>query len=189
MRVVVSRLLDLPLMGQLARTARDVPLWLCHGPDAPAELREAWSRSRRTLIAVRACMAGRSDPAGGSRRRSAGGLTRVFCEGGGSSAASLLAAGLVDELVGFSRRRGARRRGQPGIGALGSRTAGRSAALRAGRDAGSAPTCCTAGWRRRKRVAAILNRGAAQRRQRCACTGKNPCTFDSSRLTGPGAGT
>ena len=35
-RVVVSRRLDLPLSSTLAQTAGDVPLWLCHGPDADA---------------------------------------------------------------------------------------------------------------------------------------------------------
>ena len=41
-RVVVSRRLDLPLTGQLARTARDTPVWLCHGPDVDEMLRRTW---------------------------------------------------------------------------------------------------------------------------------------------------
>jgi len=44
------------------------------------------------------------------------GLTRVRCEGGGRLAASLLAAGLVDELVLFS---GAKVIGQDGVPAVG----------------------------------------------------------------------
>ena len=41
-RVVISRHLDLPLLSQLARTAKDVPLWLCHGPGADIERLRAW---------------------------------------------------------------------------------------------------------------------------------------------------
>ena len=47
------------------------------------------------------------------------GLTRVFCEGGGGLAASLLAAGLVDELVMFSAGRVIGADGLPAVGALG----------------------------------------------------------------------
>ncbi|PQO23004.1 riboflavin biosynthesis protein RibD, partial [Rhodobacteraceae bacterium WD3A24] len=46
--------------------------------------------------------AGRLDPAAMLEALGAAGLTRVFCEGGGALAASLLGAGLVDELVGFT---------------------------------------------------------------------------------------
>ncbi|MEM6480784.1 MAG: bifunctional diaminohydroxyphosphoribosylaminopyrimidine deaminase/5-amino-6-(5-phosphoribosylamino)uracil reductase RibD, partial [Pseudomonadota bacterium] len=41
-RIVVSRRLDLPLSSNLARTARDVPVWLCCGPDADPALVSAW---------------------------------------------------------------------------------------------------------------------------------------------------
>ena len=47
------------------------------------------------------------------------GLTRVFCEGGGALAASLLAAGLVDDLMLFSAGLALGAEGRPGIGALG----------------------------------------------------------------------
>src|SRR6056297_4240967 len=49
-RVVVSRRLDLPLLGQLARTARDIPVWLCHGPDADPERRRAWDGLGAVLL-------------------------------------------------------------------------------------------------------------------------------------------
>ena len=42
MRVVLSRHLDLPLDGALARSARDVPLWILCGAGADADLRAAW---------------------------------------------------------------------------------------------------------------------------------------------------
>ncbi len=94
-RIVAARRLDLPETGRLAQTAGDPPLWLCHAPGAPAS---AWQeRGARTFdipldgqgLDVRAMMAA----LGGA------GLTRVLCEGGGRLAASLLDAGLVDEVV------------------------------------------------------------------------------------------
>lgn len=47
------------------------------------------------------------------------GLTRVFCEGGGALAASLLTGDLVDELVIFSAGMAIGAEGLPAIGAMG----------------------------------------------------------------------
>lgn len=46
------------------------------------------------------------------------GLTRIFCEGGGQLAASLLRAGLVDELVGYTAGLAIGAGGRPAIGPL-----------------------------------------------------------------------
>ncbi|SFD45199.1 diaminohydroxyphosphoribosylaminopyrimidine deaminase / 5-amino-6-(5-phosphoribosylamino)uracil reductase [Roseivivax sediminis] len=117
-RVVASRLLDLPLMGQLARTAREVPVWICHGPDAPAESRTAWEGLGARLIACP--LSGRQlDARALLNSLGEAGLTRVFCEGGGTLAATLLAADLVDELVGFTAGLALGAEGQPSLGALG----------------------------------------------------------------------
>jgi len=117
-RVVVSRRLDIPLMSQLARTAREVPVWLCHGPDADPALVEAWQGVGATLIPCD--LVGRQlDVVAVLERLGAAGLTRVFCEGGGALAASLLAGDLVDELVGFTAGLAIGAEGLPGIGALG----------------------------------------------------------------------
>ncbi len=117
-RIVVSRLIDLPLMGQLARTARDVPVWICHGPDAPREIREAWTGLGATLIPC--ALRGRQvDAAAVLHALGEAGLTRVFCEGGGTLAATLLAADLVDALVGFTTGVAIGAEGTPGIGAMG----------------------------------------------------------------------
>ncbi|MFD1509093.1 bifunctional diaminohydroxyphosphoribosylaminopyrimidine deaminase/5-amino-6-(5-phosphoribosylamino)uracil reductase RibD [Lacimonas salitolerans] len=117
-RVVVSRRLDLPLSSQLARTARTVPLWLCHGPDADGPLAQAWDGigARRVQCAV---TGGQLDPGSVLRALAVAGLTRVFCEGGGALAASLLGAGLVDELVGFSAGLVIGAEGHPAVGVLG----------------------------------------------------------------------
>jgi phosphohistidine swiveling domain-containing protein len=45
LRLVAARTLDLPQTGRLAASARDLPLWLLHGPSAPADRRAAWQAS------------------------------------------------------------------------------------------------------------------------------------------------
>jgi len=117
-RIVVSRRLDLPLGGILARTAADVPLWLCHGPDADPRLIEAWSGLGARLIPC-ATAAGQIDVAALLQALGQAGLTSVFCEGGGALAASLLSAGMVDELIGFTAGVMIGAEGQPALGALG----------------------------------------------------------------------
>ncbi|MCC1491737.1 bifunctional diaminohydroxyphosphoribosylaminopyrimidine deaminase/5-amino-6-(5-phosphoribosylamino)uracil reductase RibD [Cognatishimia sp. F0-27] len=117
-RVVATRFLDVPLMGQLAQTARDIPVWLLHGPGVRAETARAWEGLGATLLPV-AKAGGRIDPSDMLQALGAQGLTRVFCEGGGQLAASLLAADLVDELHVFTAGVALGAEGVPGLGALG----------------------------------------------------------------------
>ncbi|MFC3616056.1 bifunctional diaminohydroxyphosphoribosylaminopyrimidine deaminase/5-amino-6-(5-phosphoribosylamino)uracil reductase RibD [Lutimaribacter marinistellae] len=117
-RVVASRHLDLPLMGQLARTARKVPVWLCHGAGADAERLRAWEGLGARLLPC-AVHGVQLDAADLLRQLGSAGLTSVFCEGGSALAASLLAEDLVDELVGFSAGFAIGAEGLPAIGALG----------------------------------------------------------------------
>ncbi|SPF78365.1 Riboflavin biosynthesis protein RibD [Pseudoprimorskyibacter insulae] len=117
-RVVASRLLDVPLMSQLAQTAKDVPVWICHGHDAAPALREAWDSVGAALVPIET-EAGQLDPVSLLQRLGERGLTRVFCEGGGSLAASLLLADLVDELIGFTAGLAIGAEGQPSVGVLG----------------------------------------------------------------------
>lgn len=116
-RVVVSRRLDLPLMSNLARTASDVPLWLCHGRETDAAMTEAWRGIGARLLRCDV-RAGQMDMASVLHELGTQGLTRVFCEGGGSLAASLLSAGLVDELVGFTAGLAIGAEGLPGVAAM-----------------------------------------------------------------------
>lgn len=116
-RVVASRRLDIPA-GRLLADIGAAPLWLCHGQEAAAEVLSAWqARGAETLL----CPAEdrQIDPLAMLRILAARGLTRVFCEGGGSLAASLLASDLVDELVGFTAGLALGAEGVPGIGAMG----------------------------------------------------------------------
>ncbi len=115
-RVVLSRDLDLPLDGQLARTARAVPLWLLHRHGADAGPWDAAgaiclpcpdTRDGLDLRAALGVLAGQ-------------GITRVFCEGGGQVAAGLLQANLVDELVLFQAGMALGSQGRAMLGRLGS---------------------------------------------------------------------
>lgn len=117
-RIVVSRRLDLPLMGQLARTAQDIPLVICCGMDPDATLAQTWRDLGATLLPCR-ISGGQLDPADVLSQLAAHGLTRIFCEGGGALAASLIEADLVDHLIGFSAGIVIGAEGLPGIGAMG----------------------------------------------------------------------
>jgi len=117
-RVVISRRLDLPLLGQLARSAADPPLILCHGTDADATLLRTWAELGATLLPC-AARGSQLDPEDVLRQLGLHGLTRVFCEGGSALAASLIEADLVDQLVGFTAGVVIGAEGLPGIGALG----------------------------------------------------------------------
>jgi len=117
-RVVVSRRLDLPLGGKLAVTARDIPLWLCVGADADPSLMDVWTGLGARLLPCDVRQGG-LDPISILQALGAAGLTRVFVEGGGAFAASLLGAGLVDELIGFTAGVAIGAEGVPSLGPMG----------------------------------------------------------------------
>ena len=118
-RVVISRHLDLPLDSVLARTARDVPLWVLCGKGAAERVCAAWQELGARVLAVATGAGGQVDVADALQVLGREGLTSVFCEGGGALAASLLSADLVDDLVGFTAGMAIGAEGQPAIGAMG----------------------------------------------------------------------
>ncbi|UWR05026.1 bifunctional diaminohydroxyphosphoribosylaminopyrimidine deaminase/5-amino-6-(5-phosphoribosylamino)uracil reductase RibD [Ruegeria conchae] len=120
-RVVVSRHLDLPLMGHLARTASKIPVWLCHGPHPDPDRARAWEGLGARLIPC-ALDDHHVEAADLLHQLGQAGLTRVFCEGGSALAASLLESDLVDELVGFTAGLTIGAEGLSAIGALGLNT-------------------------------------------------------------------
>ncbi len=97
-RVIVSRAAKISADTALAQTARDVPVWLCHGEDADVA---QWTAAGAKSLPCQTS-AGQVDPVALMSALAAEGITRVFCEGGGMLAASLLHADLVDRLVVFS---------------------------------------------------------------------------------------
>lgn len=117
-RVVVSRRLDLPRGGLLARSARTVPLWLCHGSDADPGAVAEWEALGATCLAC-ATEGRQVAPAAALAALGRAGLTRVFCEGGGALAASLLGAGLVERIALFSAGLAIGAEGRPALAAMG----------------------------------------------------------------------
>lgn len=117
-RIVLSRGLDLPLSGALARTAGEVPVWLVHGPSVSDDLKRTWVGLGARLFEV-PLIAGQLDPRAALQALGSAGLTRVFCEGGGALAASLLRADLADHVALFTAGLGIGADGIPGLGGLG----------------------------------------------------------------------
>lgn len=117
-RIVVSRRLDLPINSNLARSVDIAPVWLCHADDAPEDARQAWLSHGAKLIQVP--LHGRQVEIVALMQALGGaGLTRVFCEGGGELAASLLAADVVDVLDLHMGGVVIGAEGRPALGALG----------------------------------------------------------------------
>lgn len=115
-RVVVSRRLDLPMDGKLLTSHDIAPVWLCHGAAAPAAQRDA---AKGAHLIECAEDHGQLAPEDVLSKLGDAGLTRVYCEGGGAWAASLLSAGLVDEIHLYAAGKVIGAEGTPSLGAMG----------------------------------------------------------------------
>ncbi|MEO5614529.1 MAG: bifunctional diaminohydroxyphosphoribosylaminopyrimidine deaminase/5-amino-6-(5-phosphoribosylamino)uracil reductase RibD [Cypionkella sp.] len=100
-RIVMDSRLSHSPHSRLGQTAKQSPVWLLHGPDAPPENRTAWTGQGATLLEI-ACESGSLNPHAALQTLASQGLTRIFCEGGGTLAASLIRAHLVDDLALFT---------------------------------------------------------------------------------------
>ncbi|MEM1363822.1 MAG: bifunctional diaminohydroxyphosphoribosylaminopyrimidine deaminase/5-amino-6-(5-phosphoribosylamino)uracil reductase RibD [Pseudomonadota bacterium] len=118
-RLVVSRGLDLPIDGSLVQTAQEIPVWVLHGSDAPRDRVEHLSALGARCLETPMGQDGHLDAHAMLRVLGKTGLTRVFCEGGGRLAASLLQADLVDRLVGFTAGLAIGAEGRPSLGPMG----------------------------------------------------------------------
>jgi diaminohydroxyphosphoribosylaminopyrimidine deaminase/5-amino-6-(5-phosphoribosylamino)uracil reductase len=97
-RLVLDSALRLPPDGNLARGARDVPVWILTAPDAPAARVEALRAAGVEVLPVDGS-ADRRDLAAALKLIAAHGITRLMVEGGPTVAAAFVRAGLVDEAV------------------------------------------------------------------------------------------
>lgn len=118
-RVVLDSRLGHSADSRLGRTARAAPVWMLHGPQAPAAARAAWAATGAEVIEVAADAGGQVQARAALQALAARGLTRVLCEGGGQLAASLVAEGLVDDLATYQAGALIGADGRAGLGALG----------------------------------------------------------------------
>jgi diaminohydroxyphosphoribosylaminopyrimidine deaminase/5-amino-6-(5-phosphoribosylamino)uracil reductase len=118
-RIVASRGLNLPWPNRLAATIDEAPVWIAHGASSRTGPEgDRWQEAGARLFPL-PVIGGHIDLHALMQALGEAGLTRVFCEGGGTLAASLLTAGLVDELIVFSAGLAIGAEGQPGVGVLG----------------------------------------------------------------------
>jgi diaminohydroxyphosphoribosylaminopyrimidine deaminase / 5-amino-6-(5-phosphoribosylamino)uracil reductase len=101
-RIVADSRLGLTVNSRLGRSLDLAPVWLLHARRAAPATRAAWQRLGAETVECATDPMGRLDMGDALARLGARGITRVFCEGGGGLGASLMRAGLADELVIFS---------------------------------------------------------------------------------------
>jgi diaminohydroxyphosphoribosylaminopyrimidine deaminase / 5-amino-6-(5-phosphoribosylamino)uracil reductase len=97
-RIVLDSKARLSPGSKLATGARKVPVWLVCTSAAPAAARQALQACGVEIIEAPAGPDGYVDVTLASRELGRRGLTRVLVEGGGTVAASLLRAGLIDRV-------------------------------------------------------------------------------------------
>jgi len=100
LRIVLDGALRLPLGSRLVRSAREVPVWVITGNDAPRPA-EAALRVHDIEVLRVGGSGGRLDLAAVLQSLGARGITRLMVEGGPTLAAALIAADLIDEAVLF----------------------------------------------------------------------------------------
>lgn len=114
-RVILDRNLSTPVDSHLGRTSKQSPVWMCHGPDANTH---DWIKTGAELIQCKLKNDMLSLPDVFTKLADKG-ITRVFCEGGGKLAASLLREGYVDQLITMTAGIAIGADGTPNLGALG----------------------------------------------------------------------
>lgn len=116
-RIILDAQLSHDPQSRLGQTAHQTPVWMCHTDAAPLAARAAWTNTGAILIEC-ASDDTRVNLSDALRRLATLGLTRVLCEGGGTLAATLITAQLVDDLIIFTAGKLIGSAGQPALGPL-----------------------------------------------------------------------
>jgi diaminohydroxyphosphoribosylaminopyrimidine deaminase/5-amino-6-(5-phosphoribosylamino)uracil reductase len=117
-RIVVDGRLRLPPGSRLSRTAAEIPTWVVTAANADAARKKALAASGVEIIVVSVGPDGRIDPRAALAALGQRGLTRVMVEGGGTLAAALFKADLIDRMAWFHAPAVLGGEGRPAIGAL-----------------------------------------------------------------------
>jgi diaminohydroxyphosphoribosylaminopyrimidine deaminase / 5-amino-6-(5-phosphoribosylamino)uracil reductase len=100
-RLVLDAELDIPLTAALVRTACDVPLWVIAAEDAPAHRAAALNERGVEVLRAPRGVDGHINIPAMVKLLGLLGLTRLMVEGGPTTAARFLEAGVVDEVAVF----------------------------------------------------------------------------------------
>ncbi len=118
-RIVADSGARVPVTSALVRSAQAVPTWVMCAEDAPAASVGALEAAGVVVHRLPRAADGRIQPAAMMQALGGQGLTRVLVEGGGTLAAALLAADLVDRLAIFRAGVMIGGDGLPGVGPFG----------------------------------------------------------------------
>ncbi len=114
-RVVMDSKLRTKPTGRLGKTSAITDTWMCHGFDANTA---EWQKTDATLIPCIPDQNGQIDLHDALAKLAAKGITRLFVEGGGQLAASLIRHNLVDRLHIFTAGVAIGGDGRPQLGTL-----------------------------------------------------------------------
>lgn len=117
-RLLLDRQLRHSPESRLGRTARETPVWLLHAANAAQDRIAAWEKTGARLLPCPEAN-GHLDLTAALKILAAEGLTRILSEGGGTIAAALLRAGLVDDLIQFTAGKAIGGDGTPCLAPLG----------------------------------------------------------------------
>lgn len=117
-RIVMDGRLRLSPASRLARTAAATPTWVVTAEGADATKKKALAALGVEIVEVPAGADGRIDAKAAFAALGLRGLTRVLVEGGGTLAAALLKADLVDRMAWFHAPTVLGGEGRPAVGAL-----------------------------------------------------------------------
>lgn len=115
LRILIDSQLRHSPDSRLGRTAQDHPVWVLHGQSANST---GWAKTAARLIPL-PLTDGHIQPESAFLALAAEGLTRVMIEAGGTFAALLIRAGLVDELALFQAGCLIGAEGRPVLGPMG----------------------------------------------------------------------
>lgn len=100
-RVVVDSSLQTPLTARIVREARQVPTWFIVTAEGDKQRRQALEDAGVDIITVDKDANGYTDLEQGLKMLAERGINSVLVEGGGTVTASLLQAGLIDQVAWF----------------------------------------------------------------------------------------
>ena len=100
-RTIISDKINLPIKSKLFRSMKSHPTWIIHGGDTDEEIKKAWTEEGAKLLKTESAN-GKILLKNALINLASEGITSVYCEGGSTLAASLLADNFVDELIIFT---------------------------------------------------------------------------------------